>query len=165
MPIFSLPHFGEIDLSNLEEYYDVDIEYNDRQLSIDLNFDGKSIDMEKMIIVKNFIERIAEWDKKNEKRIEDDYNNNDDGTVKFYVGFVMELNEEEPFGVIDLNNAAVTPQKQIIEHLHLVRVGLYPEQEEAFAIFDYTIGRDLIDHLVVIFADINGEMDYMTMES
>ena len=49
--------------------------------------------------------------------------------------------------------------------LRLVRVGLFPDSEDRFAIFDYSIGRNLTQYLVVINTDENGNLDYMTMES
>ena len=55
--------------------------------------------------------------------------------------------------------------KLLLKKLHLVRVGLYPDSEEQFAIFDYSIGKDLTNYLVVINTDENGNLDYMTMES
>jgi len=49
--------------------------------------------------------------------------------------------------------------------LKLIRVGLYPTSEDNFAIFDYSIGEEITDYLVVINTDENGQLDYMTMES
>ncbi len=46
-----------------------------------------------------------------------------------------------------------------------MRIGLYPDSDGQFAIFDYSIGRDLVDYLVVINTDENGMLEYMTMES
>jgi hypothetical protein len=47
----------------------------------------------------------------------------------------------------------------------MVRVGLYPHDKENFAIFDYSIGTEITNYLVVINTDENGELDYMAMES
>jgi hypothetical protein len=53
----------------------------------------------------------------------------------------------------------------MLSKLHLVRVGLYPDSEDEFAIFDYSIGQELTQYLVVINTNEDGEIDYMTMES
>jgi hypothetical protein len=44
MANYSLSHFGDLDLQNLEEYYDVEIDFNEQKIQIDLNFENKSID-------------------------------------------------------------------------------------------------------------------------
>jgi hypothetical protein len=44
-------------------------------------------------------------------------------------------------------------------------VGIYPDSEARFAVFDYSLGRNITDDLVVICTDENGNLDYITMES
>jgi hypothetical protein len=34
--------------------------------------------------------------------------------------------------------------------MHLVRIGLYPDDPDAQAVFDYTLGTELTDHLAVV---------------
>lgn len=166
MASYALPHFGEIDLSNLDEYYDAEIDFNGEEIGIDLNFENKTIDKKKMDVVKGFIDKIADFDKKNKKYIENDYADEDGDTVKTYIEHHLEeIDKTALAGLLDFNNKSVTPEKQLLKALRLVRVGLYPDSEDQFAIFDYSIGKDLTDYLVVINTDKNGKLDYMTMES
>jgi hypothetical protein len=44
-------------------------------------------------------------------------------------------------------------------------VGIYPDSEDQFAIFDYSLGQGISNYLVVIYTDENGNLDYMTMDS
>ncbi len=44
MTEFILPHFGQIDLASLKKYYDVDIEFKESEIQIDLNFTDKTVD-------------------------------------------------------------------------------------------------------------------------
>jgi hypothetical protein len=46
----------------------------------------------------------------------------------------------------------------------LVRIGIYPQSEDFFASFDYSIGMDLTDYLVVIYTDKNGGVEDLVME-
>lgn len=166
MANYSLPHFGEIDASNLEEYYDVDIEFNDSEIQIDLNFEGSSIDTKRMEKVKKFIENLESYDKQNVKYIEEDYKNEENDTVKTYIDHHLEeIDKDELAEIIDFDNKSVKPEIQMMKALRLVRVGFYPDSEDQFAIFDYTIGKDLTNYLVVINTNENGELDYMSMES
>lgn len=166
MPNFKLPHFGFIDPASLEEYYDVEIPYNNTEVQVDLNFNDKTIDPARLETVKQFIENIRIHDLNNRKHIEADYNDEEGDTVKFYLEHHLEeLGKDELAGLIDLNSKSTEHEKQLLKKLQLVRVGLYPDSEGQFATFDYSIGQEITNYLVVIFTDENGNLDYMTMES
>ena len=105
MANFALPHFGYLDPAALEEYYDIDIPFNDSKIQIDLNFENK--------------------------------------TIIWFNSF----------------------SQYCITKLQLVRVGIYPDSTGQFAIFDYSLGQEMTNYLVVINTDENGNLDYMTMES
>jgi hypothetical protein len=166
MASYTLPHFGQLDTSNLEEYYDVGIEFNGKKIQIDLNFENKSIEKKRIDLVRKFLDNIVDFDKKNTKYIELDYDDEECDTIKTYVAHHLgEISKDDLIDLVDFNNKSIEPEKQLIKALHLVRVGLYPGNENQFAIFDYSIGRDLTDYLVVINTDEKGNLDYMTMES
>ena len=166
MAEYTLPHFGNLPTENLEEYYDVDIEFNGNQIQIDLNFETKTIDTLTMDKVKNFIENIDKFDKLNKTYILNDYNDEDGDTVKFYLEHHLEeVGKDELSTLINFDDSKTEPEQQLLTKLKLVRVGLYPTSEDNFAIFDYSIGEEITNYLVVINTDENGELDYMTMES
>ncbi|MEO8236561.1 MAG: DUF2004 domain-containing protein [Flavobacterium sp.] len=166
MAEYTLPHFGKLSIENLEEYYNVDIEFNGNEIQIDLNFEDKTIGTSTMDKVKNFIQNIDKFDTLNKTYIHNDYRDEDGDTVKFYLEHHLEeISEEEISLLINFDDISKEPEQQLLTKLKLVRVGLYPHDEDNFAIFDYTIGRELTDYLVVIKTDENGQLDYMTMES
>ena len=166
MPIITLPHFGPLDTTSLEEYYATEISYNNTQIQIDLNFGDKNIELERFETVKDFIDNIRIHDLNNRKYIDTDYNDEEGDTVKFYLEHHLEeLGENELSTLIDLNSKKSDHEKQLKDKLHLVRVGIYPKGEDQFATFDYSIGTDITDTLIVIDTDENGNLVYMTMES
>ena len=166
MAEYTLPHFGKLPTENLEEYYYVDIDFNGNEVQIDLNFEDKTIDTSTMDKVKNFIGNIDKFDKLNKTYILNDYSDEDRDTIKFYLEHNLEeLSEDEISTLINFEDISTEPEQQLLTKLKLVRVGLYPHQEDNFATFDYTIGRELTDYLVVIKTDENGQLDYMTLES
>jgi hypothetical protein len=166
MANYTLPHFGQLDLTNLAEFYNVNIQFNGQQIQIDLNFENKTIDTKNLDIAKRFIENITDFDKKNKKYIEQDYADEDSDTVKTYVEHHLEeVDKAELIGLVDFENKKISPEQQLAKALRLVRLGLYPDSEDQFAIFDYSIGQELTQYLVVINTDQNGKLDYMTMES
>ena len=166
MTEYTLPHFGQLATENLEEYYDVDIVFNGNEIQIDLNFENKVIDITTMDKVKNFIENIEKFDNLNKTYILDDYNDEEGDTVKFYLeDHLEEIGKDELSTLINFDDTTIELEQQLLAKLKLVRVGLYPESEDNFAIFDYSIGQDITNYLVVINTDENGQLEYMTMES
>ncbi|HVU58291.1 MAG TPA: DUF2004 domain-containing protein [Puia sp.] len=166
MSTYTLPYFGQLDLANLEDYYQVEIEFEGGTIEIDLNFEETSIDAKRMDKAVKFIETISAFDKKNKKYIEKDFKDEEGDTVREYISHhLQDINREELAGLVDFDNKSVSPEEQLFKQLRLVRMGLYPESEDQFAIFDYSIGVDLTNYLVVINTDEKGKLDYMTMES
>ena len=166
MAEYTLKHFGNLPIDNLEEYYKVDIEFNGNEIQIDLNFENKNIDLLSMDKVKNFIENIGVFDKQNESHIFNDYNDEDGDTVKFYLeDHLEEVDEDVLSNLINFNDKSTKPEKQLLNKLKLIRVGLYPHDKDIFAVFDYSIGKDITDYLIVINTDENGKLHYMTTES
>lgn len=161
-----LPHFGMMDTEALEEYYDVEIQYNSTAVQIYLNFESTSIDIQKLETAKHFIDNIRIHDLSNRKHIEKDFAHKDGDTVLEYINMHVEsLGEPELASVIGTNTKKADLPRLLLQKLHLIRVGLYPHNEDQYATFDYSIAPEIIDHLVVVFTDINGNLDYMTIES
>ncbi|WP_159474920.1 DUF2004 domain-containing protein [Chryseobacterium sp. 18068] len=166
MKEYTLPHFGNLATENLEEYYTVNIEFDGAEIEIDLNFENKTIDTITMDKVKNFIENIEKYNKLNKTYILNDYNDEDGDTVKSYLEHHLEeVEKEELSNLINFDDKTIEPELQLLKNLKLVRVGLYPDHEDIFAIFDYSIGVEITNYLVVINTDEHGQLDYMTMES
>lgn len=166
MAEYALPYFGNLPTENLEEYYDVDIELNGNEIQVDLNFENQTVDTLILDKVKNFIEKLEKFDKLNKTYILNDYNDEDGDTVKFYLEHHLEeVDKEELTKLVNFDDTITEPEQQLLSKLKLVRVGLYPDNEDNFAIFDYSIGKDITNYLVLINTDENGQLDYMTMES
>lgn len=162
---FKLPYFGNLDPASLEEYYDSDIDYNGIKIQIDLNFEDKTIDVKRLETAKQFIDNLRIHDLNNKKYIQNDFDNNG-STVPFYLEHhIEELPTDDLNQLVGAGTKAADQPKHLLKKLHIVRVGLYPDSVEQFAVFDYSIGKDLTDQLVVIFTDENGNLDYITMES
>ena len=90
MSEYTLPHFGILQLESLEEYYQVDLELNGKAVQVDLNFEANTLDVETFQRVKSFIENIEKFDQKNQDYIQQDFENEREGTVKEYVDFHIE---------------------------------------------------------------------------
>lgn len=116
--------------------------------------------------MKNVIENIEKYNKLNKTYILNDYNDEDGDTVKSYLEHHLEeVEKEELSNLINFDDKTIKPELQLLKNLKLVRVGIYPDHEDNFAIFDYSIGVEITNYLVVINTDEHGQLDYMAMES
>ncbi len=61
MPNVELPFFGILDTASIEEYYESEFEHDARTISVDLNFENSTIDEERLITVKRFLQNIPAW--------------------------------------------------------------------------------------------------------
>ncbi|WP_433815939.1 DUF2004 domain-containing protein [Flavobacterium johnsoniae] len=169
MKKFSFTHFGEIDINNLEEYYDISIELNSEEIKLDLNFSENTIDLDAATIINNFIANIHNYDLENKITIEKEYNNKEASSVKDYIKYhIEELDKNVLSKFIDFDNKSVEPEKQLLKKLKLIRVGLYPDvadESENFAVFDYTIDSEITDELIVVNSDKNNTFGNVTWES
>ncbi|MBC7534634.1 MAG: DUF2004 domain-containing protein [Ferruginibacter sp.] len=165
MAYISLPHFGSIESSSLEEYYETIITFNGIKIKIDLNFENKTSEPDRLQTVKNFIENIRIYDLNNKGYINDDYTDAEADTVKSYLAYHLEeLGGDELSDLIDTGSKSIDHEKQLLKKLHLVRVGIYPNNKGPFAAFDYSIGPEITAYLIVVNTDENGNLDYLTME-
>ncbi len=166
MAKYTLPPFGQLDTDQPETYYEAEVPLKDFSVQIDLNFDGTPVTTADLDTAKRFIEQLPDFDFRNKKYLEQDFADEEADTVRTYLEHHLEeLGEAELGELIDFSNKKISPEKQLLKQLHLVRMGLYPGNEDQFAIFDYSIGPEFTQYLVVIFTDASGNPSYITMES
>ena len=166
MPNIKLPYYGILDSTSLDEYDDTETSFSETQIQIDLNFENKTIELKRLEIVKHFLENIRIHDINNRKHIQNDYEDEDADTVRTYIeNHLEELPTDDLDRLAGVNTKISDQPKQLVKKLHLVRVGLYPDNETQFAVFDYSLGKELTNYVVAINTDENGNLDYLTMES
>ena len=75
MSTYILPYFKPVELEKPREYNSTQIEFNNYEVDLDLNFWGEPIEARRLEIVKNILDNLTEFDKKNRLYIEQDYAN------------------------------------------------------------------------------------------
>lgn len=161
-----LSMMNTLDPNNLDDYHDLKFDLAGRNITVDLNFEKQTIDPTRLEMVKDFLTKLVAIDKLNKDRIRQDYDDETCDTVKIYLQYFMEDNEEEDLKQFaSLSDDTHKVEQQLLDKFNLVRVVLYPDDDSHFASFDYTISETLTGDLVVIFTDAAGNMDYVTLES
>lgn len=168
MKKFKLPHFEEIDIDQLEEYYQVDMQHKGIELSLDINVKGKQLPKEVLENMANLIKNISNQDEKNRNYIESDYRAADGDTVKEFMEFHVEEIAEDLKGIVDFKNQEIHPEVQLLNKLKFVRMGFYPDGQydsHCFAVCDYTVDREISDQLIVVNLNEKGELINLAWES
>ena len=156
----NLTYFGEVEINSPEEYIEGKVLIDNRLVKLDLNFyDG----VPKRNWVEEYILHFLQHKKNVETAFMTDYEDGEE--TKEYVDFHLEeLDSSEIDKILENTNASKSKEERLLSALQLVRVGFYPGGEN-YAVWDYTIGRDITDQLVVVNTDNKGEIRYVTMES
>jgi len=116
-------------------------------------------------MVEKIIQSIENFDARNRFYINSAYKTGEFEAVQTYIEHHLEIMDKSEFiGLVDFENNS-SPGDQLVKKLMLVRIGFYPDSSDTFAVFDYTIGRELTNYLVVINYNSKGVFDSMTMES
>lgn len=112
---------------------------------------------------ENYISKLQQHKVNVEAAFKADYE--EEGDTKEYVNFHFEeLDASEIDKVLVGTDASKSKEERLLSALKLVRVGFYPGKEN-YAVWDYTIGRDITDMLVVVNTDNKGTIQYVTWES
>lgn len=164
MSKFTLTSFGEIDSDNLEEYYDAEITINGRVIEVDISFDEKSIAIDKLKKINNWLADVQKLDELGLTTIRNDYSSGD--TVKEYIKYHLdELDGDDLKTLINQAKAGKTKEEKLLYSIKLKLIGFYPHTDERFVNLDYTLDNDLTDYLVVLDFTEDGNLHYITLES
>ncbi len=162
---FPLPGFGMITLNNLEAEYEAGVLINDKAISLDLNFEATTIPRENLSLVKKILNNLPDYQRQTRAAIVEDAKD-EDGITREYLEFhIEELLENELQELLGHISSQRKRRKKVFKLLQLNRIGFYPEAEQNHAVFDYTIGDELTDYLLVVVMNQNDKIEFITMES
>jgi hypothetical protein len=166
MALYSTKFFGEIELDNVEKYYEIDVELYDKtvELTIYISTASTSVDKESIIAIENYIENLEENEKDIRSLIWEDFKSG--GEVKNYIDWQIDEQEKEEIDNLILTvDKKLNKREKLLSVIYLLRIGFYPEKEDkVFAVHDYTIDDDLTDELLVAILDKNNTVT-ITIES
>lgn len=172
MTDYVLPSFGKINLSSLNEKYEAVIQLDGKDVTVDINFGKTTIEKKDMDIIKDFIENLLLFDKKNKVFMAENFHDQE-GQIYKYTDFHLEEIKEtdtnflEKIG-IDSTQSKSDQQKQFLAKLRLVRIGLYPDgkyESTKFGVFDYQTNPDLTDQILVVNTNNKGKVEWISWES
>lgn len=159
----NLTYFGEIEINSPEETTEGKVSIDNRLIELDLNFYDGVPEHDWVKEYEDYILNLLQHKNNVEAAFMSDYEDGED--TKEYVDFHLEeLDASEIDKVLEGTDTSKSKEERFLSALKLVRVGFYPG-EENYAVWDYTIGRDITDMLVVVNTDNKGTIQYVTWEN
>ncbi len=160
---FDSKYFGQLDLKNLDSWYDSTIDLNGKTVEIAITFmsDEKKTSVDNLKKVEAYLDNFAFNVKQIESLLADDYN--EGLTAKEYIDILTEeIDEEDLVDAIENYDQSLSIEDNIFQQMHLINITFYPEKdEEIFAILDYTISKALTNELLVARLNRDNSLDVM----
>lgn len=166
MNTFNVSPSCAISLTNPEDYYDFVIVHEGCEISVDVNFENNNANVDNLGKVKNIIDHLTKYDQMNRVAIKDNFAGGEDDSALFYVEHLLsDLDGDTLKKLVNVNHPEPSPEIQLLNSLKIDRIGFYPDSEDYFVTYDYTIGSDYTNYLLVITTDAEGKVDFITTES
>jgi hypothetical protein len=165
---------GKIEFAREEfAYWESRIEFSGRVIEVDINVDGTTDDPHVLDSVTQFVGDPAKFDRLARAAMQHNE------VVRGYMDHHLErstypdidawLRLTQCFGEYNARAAELdkltVDLDRFLSKLYLQRIGLYPQQPEECAVFDYTIVDDMTNYLIVAKFDSLCELTEITMES
>jgi uncharacterized protein YbcC (UPF0753/DUF2309 family) len=162
--IIHLPFFNEINADEITDYYEVDIEFEQRNIQLDLNFDETSIEPDRLLIVKSYLDDLSAIIDIAQKEIDNDFANGDE--VQEFLNFhTTEMDQDELDDLLKNADKSLSVDQQILSVVQLKRIGFYPEEEDEFAILDFVLHEEVSQYILIVKMSDSKTVDHITMES
>ena len=145
-------HFGEIDLTKPNEWYESEIQLNEQNVEVLIACSGTASKLEKETLqrIDNYIDNFETNEANIRLLIKEDYLRN--GDTKYYIDNQIEEQDKDDIAdLIENADKKLSKKEKLLSVLKLLEVRFYPESEDKmFAVFDYTIDEELTDDLLAV---------------
>lgn len=103
-------------------------------------------------------ESAIEINQCNTIEIRKEFENSEENTVKEYISHhLAEIPKDELDELMSSKDKTKSDKEKLFEKIKLTRIGIYPQDKDQYAIFDYTIGETYTQYLLVVKTDKNGK--------
>ncbi len=157
MSIIELPYFDKLDSTNLEDEYDIEIEFNGRTVDVFL-FEMEIADKQTFAIIKSVLEDLATFDNNNRQLIAEDFNNGEGKSLTFeYLHHHLIALQEDCCDIIDNNATEIDNLTAIMKALSITTISFYSDM----VVFDYCLNDEVSDQLLVVHMDRDNNLSIL----
>lgn len=156
--------FGEIDPKNVEEYYEGRLTIENSEVEVDLNFESKNVSEAVLSDASNFLSNSSSLVSNALKSIESDFDLEEESeTARFYLSHHLDVCEKGE--IVEFFGNATVDKQCFMSKLKAVRIGIYPEDKESFAVIDVKFPNEFSNYLMAVIFDSDGTVQEIAMES
>lgn len=163
----SIPLLGMVNFEPAPDgHWPLEFDYAGHPVKFDFNVERTTLTQNAVDTVARFLTDLATYDEVARAAIRNEHDRGSEYSVKLYVDHHL-----EEFDATELRQCFGTDDRQSIDaglflsKLRLRRIGLYPDDADERAVFDYTISEDLTDYLIVVRFDARGQVVAVETES
>lgn len=166
MATFNLSGFGPMNLEPISKgYWETQIEVPTGPVAVDINTSRSDLPTTLLDRVAKFVTDGERFDQLARAAISADYASSHSASAHFLFHHVDDFSAEERILCFGTNDAQAIGVTQLQASIRLNRVGLYPDEPDRIAVFDYAFRNDMTDYVLAIEFDSNDHVVRMAMES
>ncbi|MBU6955376.1 DUF2004 domain-containing protein [Hahella sp. HN01] len=156
--------FGQIDPNNLEKYYEGTVVINGVEVEVDLNLESDELEKGDFEVISTFVDSLESYANRAFSAISNDFDQGEESeAARFYLQHHLDAFSEEETKAV-FGNTPIN-KESFMKALSLHRIGLYPEDEESFAVFDIQFSADITHYLLAVVFNLAGQVTYISVES
>lgn len=165
MTKFTLPYFGEIDLTQYEPYRSIEADYKGKKVRMSIQLEEQPLTLEHCEAMQQAIQNLDKFEKKCKAYLQKNYK--DGGVVKEYLEHHLSVMDQAAFaGLIDFNDPKIAPIDQLYQLITFKSYWLSPMHETVLGVFDYVISsRDFTNYVLSFQINKAGKIINLCMES
>jgi hypothetical protein len=135
------------------------------RVRLDINVHG-AVTQHLLDSVAGFVTNLASFDQLARDFLSQDFEQNNESSVRLYVEHHLEqLDPDDLWASLGAANSQAFDADLLLSRIYLCRVGLYPDNQNQRALFDYTVGERLTQYVIVVRFDSDGTILSAEMES
>jgi hypothetical protein len=163
----SIPVLGKVNVEPaILGCWEFQLHYLNRPVRLDFTVPGEILSQKSVDMVASFVADLAAFDERARRAISSEQEQGGEYTVQEYIDHHLEqFTKPQLLQCLGTGDAATVSPALFLSKLRLHRIGLYPEDPEEPAIFDYTIDREMTDYLIVVRFNLQGKALAVDMES
>lgn len=161
----NLLFFGDIDLEQVKSEYISSLNFDGSKIALNLNiFDDETVTPEIIKKANVFLENIDEIIRRVYKYLLDDYESEGE-TYGYIQHHIDNLENEDIIQILGKHTPEIAQNDDLVAKLKLNRIAVFPEDDDEFAVFDFTIGSDYTDYVMAIYTDKDGNLIDLGIEN
>lgn len=158
------PLLGAIDLSK-PGYWNAEVNFAGRVVNVDLTIEEPDLSTSALGKLPQSLRDLEPLDRAARAAILSDAQSGDSAAVLYLTHHHDELSREEYHRLFGVTEPDLTDPAPLLRRLVLVRIGLYPAQDERRILLDYSIDPDTTNYLLCVAFDSGGHAVAVDLES